>query len=55
MTVFHIFYIPTVFLLGIVIGATLGKRNAIREIAHQEKARREREERKTQRATERNE
>lgn len=52
MTVFHIFYIPTVFLLGIAIGVTLGKRNAIREIAHQEKARREREERKARRATE---
>ncbi len=50
MTVFHIFYIPTMFLLGIAVGVNVGKRNTIREIAHQEKARREREERKAKRA-----
>ena len=50
MTVFHLFYIPTIFLIGIAIGMAVGKRNAHREIAHREKVEREREERRAARA-----
>jgi hypothetical protein len=50
MTVFHIFYIPTIFLIGIAIGTAVGKKSALREIAYEEKARREREERRAKRA-----
>jgi hypothetical protein len=50
MTVFHIFYIPTFFLIGIAIGVVVGKKGAHREIAHEERARREREERRVARA-----
>ena len=52
MTVFHLFYIPTIFLIGTAIGIMVGKRNARRELAHEEKARRERDERRAARASE---
>lgn len=54
MTVFHIFYIPTIFLIGIAVGTVVGKKNALREIAHAEKAKREREERRAARESKKN-
>lgn len=50
MTVFHVFYIPAIFCLGLLIGATVGKRNALREVAARERAERERQERRAKRA-----
>ena len=46
MTVFHVFYIPVVFLLGIAIGVVTGRQNLTREIAMRERAEREREARR---------
>ena len=49
MTVFHVFYIPEVFLLGIAIGTITGRRNLAREIAMREKGERERKARRAAR------
>ncbi len=50
MTIFHLFYIPAILSLGLFVGLWLGKRNAYRELAEQERQAREREERRAQRA-----
>lgn len=42
MTIFHLFYIPGVFALGLFIGMMLGKRNTYRALADQERQERER-------------
>lgn len=49
VTVFHVFYIPAIFLLGVAIGAYVGKRNTLRELAARERAERERAERRAAR------
>jgi hypothetical protein len=50
MTAFHVFYIPLIGLLGAFIGFTLGKNAARRELAAEQKALRDREERRQARA-----
>lgn len=49
MTVFHVFYIPLVFGIGVFLGVTIGKRNTLRELAARERAERERAERRARR------
>lgn len=46
ITPFHVFYIPVIFILGLLAGAAIGRRNALRELAAKERADREREERR---------
>lgn len=53
MTAFHVLYIPGVLLLGIFVGALLGKRQALREMAERERSAREREERRAARRAQR--
>jgi heme exporter protein D len=53
VTIFHLFYIPAVFAVGLFIGMMVGKRNTYRAIAEQERQEREREARRAARQQQR--
>lgn len=53
MTANHVLYIPAMLLIGMFLGAMLGKRQALREMAERERVAREREERRAARRAQR--
>lgn len=53
MTANHVLYIPAMLLIGMFLGAMLGKRQALREVAERERAARERDERRAARRAQR--
>lgn len=49
MTVYHVFYIPAVLFIGVFLGAIVGRRQLMTELAEKERAERERKHRRAER------